>query len=114
MSVFSQLHQADGPAHLYGRSKWSVAAIILTHAVDARRGSAVRRDSESGRWHRSHLGQYRHAEIYPEGDSWWVRDLGSADGTFLDDESIDVAPVSGPATLQLGGDGPTIQLTLAR
>ena len=54
----------------------------------------------------------QHAEIYPEGDRWWVRDLGSTGGTYLDDECIDVAPLSGPATLQLGGDGPTIQLAL--
>ena len=55
-----------------------------------------------------------HVEIFPEGDSWWVRDLGSAGGTYLDDESIEIAPVRGPATLRLGGDGPTIRVALAR
>lgn len=52
----------------------------------------------------------RHAEIYRVGDMWWVRDLDSADGTYLDEEYIDVAPVVGPSTLQLGTDGPTIWL----
>lgn len=56
----------------------------------------------------------QHVELYPEGDSWWVRDLGSAGGTYLDDECVDVARLSGPATLRLGDDGPRIQLALHR
>ncbi len=52
----------------------------------------------------------RHAEIYRVGELWWVRDLGSVDGTYLDEECIDVAPIAGPATLQLGAGGPTIRL----
>ncbi len=51
-----------------------------------------------------------HAEIYRVGDTWWVRDLGSTDGTYLDEEYIDVAPLMGPSTLQLGADGPTLWL----
>ena len=51
-----------------------------------------------------------HAEIYRVGELWWVRDLGSADGTYLDEECIDVAPVAGPAALQLGATGPTVWL----
>ena len=51
-----------------------------------------------------------HAEIYRVGELWWVRDLDSADGTYLDEEFIDVAPVTGPAALQLGVDGPTVWL----
>ena len=56
----------------------------------------------------------QHAEIYRVGDLWWVRDLGSADGLFLDDECIQCAPVPGPATLQLGVDGPRIWLDPGR
>ncbi len=52
----------------------------------------------------------RHAKIYPAGELWWVRDLGSHDGTFLDQECINVAPVMGRRTLKLGVDGPTIWL----
>lgn len=52
----------------------------------------------------------RHAEIYRLGSLWWVRDLGSAGGTFLDGECVDAAPVAGDATLQLGAGGPTIRL----
>ncbi|MEM7354604.1 MAG: FHA domain-containing protein [Acidobacteriota bacterium] len=51
-----------------------------------------------------------HAEVYRVFDLWWVRDLGSEDGTFLDEECIDVAPLIGPAVLQLGLDGPAVWL----
>lgn len=52
----------------------------------------------------------RHAELYRVGSLWWVRDLGSRDGTYLDDEVIEAAPVSRRATLRLGADGPVLAL----
>ncbi len=52
----------------------------------------------------------RHAEIYRAGGLWWVRDLGSADGTYLDGDCVDAAPFSGAAELRLGRGGPTIWL----
>ncbi len=54
----------------------------------------------------SHL----HAELYRVGDLWWVRDLGSTEGTLLDDEYVDAAPVIGPCALQLGPGGPMLWL----
>ncbi len=50
----------------------------------------------------------RHAEVYRVGALWWVRDLGSPDGTYLDDECIDAAPVIERSTLRLGTGGPTL------
>ncbi len=52
----------------------------------------------------------RHAELYRVGSLWWVRDLGSLDGTYLEDECVDAAPVLGIADLKLGVGGPTIRL----
>ena len=52
----------------------------------------------------------RHAEIYRVGSLWWVRDVDSANGTFLEDECIDAVPVVGVATLKLGVGGPTLRL----
>ncbi len=61
-----------------------------------------------------HLEDYRiarrHAEIYRVGEMWWVRDLGSADGTYLDEECIDAAPIAGRSALRLGAEGPRIWL----
>lgn len=51
-----------------------------------------------------------HVEIYRVFDVWWVRDLESDTGTFLDEECIDVAPVIDAAVLQFGSDGPAVWL----
>ena len=52
----------------------------------------------------------RHAEIYRVGDLWWVRDLGSSDGIYLDDEFIEAAPLVGLSALRLGEGGPKLWL----
>ncbi len=53
---------------------------------------------------------HQHAEVYRVGELWWVRDLGTDDGTYLDEECIEVAPVVGLSSLRLGADGPKIWL----
>lgn len=30
----------------------------------------------------------RHAHLYRSGDEWWIEDLGSTNGTFVDDERL--------------------------
>ena len=55
-----------------------------------------------------------HAELYRVGDLWWVRDLDTADGTYLDEECIDVAPIAGRSALRLGADGPRIWIEPCR
>lgn len=30
----------------------------------------------------------RHARVYREGDTWWIEDLGSTNGTFVDDARL--------------------------
>ena len=52
----------------------------------------------------------QHAEVYRVGELWWVRDLGSSDGTYLNEECVEVAPVAGLSALRLGADGPKIWL----
>ncbi len=55
----------------------------------------------------------QHAEIYPIGKLWWLRDLGSCDGTYLDDELIEAVPLSGRSEIRLGATGPTLQFNPA-
>ena len=55
-----------------------------------------------------------HAEIYPVGAQWWVRDLGSDHGTFLRDELVEAEPLCTPSDLRLGAGGPTLRLEPAR
>lgn len=38
----------------------------------------------------------RHARIYPHEGAWWVEDLGSTNGTFVDGERIDAPTVLNP------------------
>lgn len=51
-----------------------------------------------------------HVEVYWDGDRWWVRDLGSSNGTYLAGRLIHRFPLTGKTTLELGSDGPRIQL----
>ncbi len=40
----------------------------------------------------------RHARIFPHHDGWWVEDLGSTNGTFVDGERIDAPRELRPGT----------------
>ncbi|MEM7585816.1 MAG: FHA domain-containing protein [Acidobacteriota bacterium] len=51
----------------------------------------------------------QHAEIYPVGTTWWIRDLGSDVGTYLNGEIVDAAPLQGSDEVQLGIDGPSVR-----
>jgi pSer/pThr/pTyr-binding forkhead associated (FHA) protein len=49
-----------------------------------------------------------HAEVYRENAQWYIRDLGSSNGTYLDGRHVDVAPVPTEGVVQLGMEGPTL------
>jgi pSer/pThr/pTyr-binding forkhead associated (FHA) protein len=45
----------------------------------------------------------RHARVFPEGDQWLVEDMGSTNGTFLDDQRVTGAvPVRPGAQIRVG------------
>lgn len=45
----------------------------------------------------------RHARIFAEGDEWFVEDLGSTNGTFLNDERLtEVMPLTVGSELRIG------------
>ena len=45
----------------------------------------------------------RHARVFPEGDQWLVEDMGSTNGTFLDDQPVtDPVPVNPGAQIRIG------------
>lgn len=51
-----------------------------------------------------------HTEIFPEGDTWWVRDLKSSNGTLIGGRAIDRLPMIGTVTLELGNGGPHVRV----
>jgi hypothetical protein len=53
-----------------------------------------------------------HAEVFPERGTWWIRDLESKNGIFVNGDRIDCAEVTGHFVAQLGKDGPEIILSV--
>jgi membrane-bound lytic murein transglycosylase D len=51
-----------------------------------------------------------HAEVAWEDGAWVVRDLQSTNGTYLDGELVERAPLSQRATISLGAEGPKLEL----
>jgi membrane-bound lytic murein transglycosylase D len=50
----------------------------------------------------------RHAEILPENGQWWIHDLQSANGIFMDGQRIQRAILSGSGQVRLGDGGPPL------
>ena len=53
-----------------------------------------------------------HAEVYFSEGRWWVRDLNSANGTFVDGKRIDRLPILRNTKIELGAEGPLLSLEL--
>lgn len=53
-----------------------------------------------------------HAEVFIDEDSWFLRDLGSANGTWLNGERVVTAPLRQDNQVQCGKEGPTVVLQL--
>ena len=54
----------------------------------------------------------KHAEVLFIGDRWWLRDLGSANGTFIDGRRIEHAALQNGARIRFGADGPSLSFSL--
>ena len=51
-----------------------------------------------------------HAEVVPTPQGWQIRDLGSANGLYLNGAQIQSALLNAPATIRIGVAGPQLQL----
>lgn len=54
----------------------------------------------------------QHTELYFDGMQWCVRDLNSGNGTYLNGQRVDHAPLPFKSTLQFGEQGPIIGLEI--
>jgi hypothetical protein len=52
----------------------------------------------------------RHLEVYIREGGWWIRDLNSANGTYVDGKKIDRLPLTRPLLVELGVGGPILFL----
>ncbi len=52
----------------------------------------------------------RHVKVYPEGDEWYVRDLESLNGTYVENKAIDIRKVGSETTVSLDKEGPKVRL----
>lgn len=55
-----------------------------------------------------------HVRIQFDGERWWIKDLGSVNGTFIDGIRIQEVPLSGEAELELGKGGPVLLLKVEK
>jgi hypothetical protein len=53
-----------------------------------------------------------HARVAFEEGRWWLVDAGSTNGTYLDGEEVDRAPLPAEAEVHLGENGPTFRLAV--
>ncbi len=51
-----------------------------------------------------------HVDVAREGDTWWLRDVRSTNGTYLDGRIVDKVRLADRATVQLGKRGPLLSL----
>jgi membrane-bound lytic murein transglycosylase D len=51
-----------------------------------------------------------HAEVVFESGQWWVRDLNSSNGIYVDSKRVEAAPISQAVTIRLGIVGPELSL----
>jgi membrane-bound lytic murein transglycosylase D len=52
----------------------------------------------------------RHAQVAFTRGQWWIRDLQSSNGLFVNDERVEAAPIGDGVAVRLGGGGPVLQI----
>lgn len=55
-----------------------------------------------------------HLQVIYDGERWWLKDLASANGTFLEGVKIQEIPLPDKATIELGKGGALLTLTVER
>ena len=54
----------------------------------------------------------QHCEIFPDESDWWIQDLNSSNGTFVDGNKVTRARLGKDTRLEFFANGPTIRLQL--
>jgi hypothetical protein len=54
----------------------------------------------------------RHLEIYPVGDDWFIRDLASLNGSYVDGNAVEIMKIDKSIEVALDRAGPRLQLSV--
>ena len=54
----------------------------------------------------------RHLQVYPVGDDWYVKDLASLNGSYVDGQTIDTRKIEPDVEVSLDASGPKIRLAV--
>lgn len=54
----------------------------------------------------------RHLQVYPVGDDWYVKDLASLNGSYVDGQTIDTRKIESDVDVFLDASGPKIRLAI--
>lgn len=93
-SLYIRGHRADGTHETF------TARFTVGRGVDC----DIRIDSP--------LASRTHAECAPDHGSWWIKDLGSTNGLFIDGARVESAEIAASCMVQIGKDGPKLQVAL--
>lgn len=52
----------------------------------------------------------RHVKVYPDGDDWYLQDLESLNGTYIENQAVDVRMVGPDTEVSLDKEGPKVRL----
>ena len=55
-----------------------------------------------------------HADVFIEDGQWWIQDLQSGNGVFIEDHKIDKLPLTGTTRIHLGISGPSLIFELEK
>lgn len=75
-------------------------------------GFTIGRDEEAGLRVDAPLVSRIHAEVVLEGGRWWLRDLGSTNGTYVEGERVERVALAPGLAVRLGQDGPVLRFSV--
>ncbi len=73
----------------------------------------IGRDSDTGIVIDDDRVSKQHAAVLLSGGNWYIHDLGSSNGTFVNGRRVNRSPITGTVQVRLGQDGPTLLLRAA-
>lgn len=117
----SLLSQATGPTRRSGSHQDHGSSVVHASWMNGK-GEAcecefhtafvVGRDFQADLRIRDDRVSRRHIQVYPVRDKWYVKDLASLNGTYVDGQTIDVRKIDSDVEVSLDKKGPKVRLAI--